>query len=104
MPVSKISLKEKISEIAGRPFSPVDVVKVNGQVVRIALFRGEYHWHAHDNYDELFYVLSGELVIQVRGQQDFVLKPGELTAIPKGVEHCPRSAKDSYVLMFEPHR
>ncbi len=27
----------------------------------------------------------------------------ELAAIPKGVEHCPKSIEQSYILLFEPY-
>jgi len=61
-----ISLKEKLSEIAERPWHPIELAKVNDQVVRMALCIGEYHWHKHTNEDELFYILKGELTIQMK--------------------------------------
>ena len=33
---------------------------------------------------------------------DITLNEGEMAVIPKGVEHCPLSSEESYVLMFEP--
>lgn len=102
--ISKICLEDKIKEIAGRPWHPIDVARVNDQVVRMALCRGEYHWHKHTNEDELFYVLRGQLTIQMKAPyQDITLSEGELAVIPKGVEHCPKSSKDTYILMFEPY-
>lgn len=99
--ISKILLKEKIKEIGGRAWFPIEVAKLNDQVIRMALFKGNYHWHTHGE-DEFFYVLKGEITIQVKGQTDLVLQEGEITVVPKGVEHCPKSDIDSYVLMFEP--
>jgi len=84
------------------PWSPVDITAVNDQVVRMALIEGEYHWHKHTNEDELFYVLQGEIEIQVRDEPQVVLHAGEMAVIPKGVEHRPASAGPSYILMFEP--
>ena len=40
--------------------------KVNGSVVRMAAIEGEYHWHKHDEDDEFFYVVDGELLIDLR--------------------------------------
>ena len=101
--VAKASLQEKIDEIAGRPWHPVDVAQVNNQVVRMALCRGEYHWHRHENADELFYVVRGELTIQMKTPySDITLGEGEIAVVPKGVEHCPKSEKETYILMFEP--
>jgi mannose-6-phosphate isomerase-like protein (cupin superfamily) len=102
--IPTIPLKEKLSEIADRPWHPIEVARVNDQVVRMALCRGEYHWHKHTDEDELFYILKGQLTIQMKvPYSNITLHEGELTVIPKGVEHCPKSSQDTYVLMFEPY-
>ena len=102
MPI--MSMQEKIQEIAGRPWYPIEIAKVNDQVVRIALFKGEYHWHQHKNRDELFYVLKGEMIIQMKPPyKNIKLHEGELAVVPKGAEHCAKSLVDTYVLMFEPY-
>ena len=100
--ISTINLEDKVKEI-DKPWSPVEVARVNDQVVRMALFDGEYHWHKHRNEDELFYVYRGSIVIQIKGQPDITLHEGEIAVIPKDVEHCPKSLEPSYVLMFEPY-
>ena len=97
-----INLESKIKEIDGKPWSPVDVAKVNDQVIRLSLLKGEFHWHKHTNEDELFYVIDGKIVIQLKDQPDITLRKGEMAIIPKGVEHCPKSQEPSYVLLFEP--
>ena len=71
--VSKIILEEKIEEIAGRPWYPIDVARVN------------------------------DLVVPLAPHSDITLHQGELAVIPKGVEHCPKSLGDTYILMFEPY-
>ena len=99
-----IYLENKIKEIDGRPYYPIDVAKVNDQVVRMALVRGDYHWHQHTNEDELFYVIRGRMTIQMKSPySNITLSAGEMTVIPKGVEHCPTSKEDTYILMFEPY-
>ena len=97
-----INLKDKIKEI-DRPWSDIEVARVNDQVVRMAMVRGEYHWHKHTGEDELFYVLKGSIVIRLKDQPDVTLHEGEMAVIPKGVEHCPKSPGASYILLFEPH-
>jgi mannose-6-phosphate isomerase-like protein (cupin superfamily) len=99
--ISAIRLGDVIKKIDG-PWSPVEVARVNDQVVRMSLVKGEYHWHKHTNEDELFYVYKGKIVIQLKGQVDIVLHEGEMVVIPRGVEHCPKSMEPSYVLVFEP--
>ncbi|MBS3135758.1 cupin domain-containing protein [Candidatus Woesearchaeota archaeon] len=97
-----IDLKQKIKEFGGKPYSPIDVSRINDYVVRMALFDGEYHWHKHANDDELFFVYIGEIEIQYKGRKNARVKEGQMHIVPKGTEHCPRSIKPSYVLLFEP--
>lgn len=100
--IQKISLEDVIEEIEG-PWSPIEVVRVNDHVLRMALFLGEYDWHKHTNEDELFYVCSGKIVIQFREHPDITLDAGQLAVVPKNVEHSPKSLEPSYVVMFEPY-
>jgi len=48
--------------------------QVNGAVVRLGVFLGEYHWHKHDADDEFFYVLEGQLLIDLE-ERAVVLNP-----------------------------
>jgi mannose-6-phosphate isomerase-like protein (cupin superfamily) len=96
-----ISLQEQMDRIEAL-WSPVDLAEVNDQVVRMARIQGHYHWHRHHKEDELFYVLQGEIVIDVKGAPAVHLHSGEMAVIPKGVEHRPTSEGPSYILMFEP--
>jgi len=100
--ISAINLKNKMDEIAGKHCSPIDVIRVNDQVMRMSYVDGEFHWHKHTDQDELFYILKGKLVIQLKDQPDITLSEGQMAMIPKGVEHCPTSIEPSYVLLFEP--
>jgi len=98
--IQKTQLADKIKQINGKPWYPVDIIRANDQIVRIALFQGEFHWHKH-KFDELFYVLKGKIIIQLK-DSELSLGEGELATIPKGIEHCPKSQEESYVIMFEP--
>ncbi len=99
--ISVVKLGEAMSRIT-EPWSPVDVALVNDQVVRLALIEGAYHWHVHNDEDELFYVLDGEIVLEVEDATDVVLHSGEMAVVPKGMRHRPKSSGPSYILMFEP--
>ncbi|MBN2335548.1 cupin domain-containing protein [Candidatus Bathyarchaeota archaeon] len=96
-----IDVLEKAGEIKA-PWSPVDAAHVNDQVIRLARFRGEYHWHRHTGEDELFYVVEGAIRIRIRDQPTIELGRGQLCVVPRGVEHRPESSGDSIVLLFEP--
>lgn len=103
MQIPKINLDEKLKEI-DQPWSPIEVARVNDQVVRMALLEGEFHWHKHEKEDELFYVYKGSITIQLKDEEDIILNQGETVVIPKGLEHCPKAAEPAYVLLFEPAR
>ena len=95
-----VNLQKKMKAIKG-PWTPIYVARVNDQAVRMALYKGSYHWHSHKE-DELFYVLKGQIIIQLRNQKEIKLSKGEIAAVPKSVEHCPKGEKGAFVLMFEP--
>jgi mannose-6-phosphate isomerase-like protein (cupin superfamily) len=69
-------------------------------VVRVAVVQGEYHWHKHDNDDEFFYVVEGELHIDLR-DRTLSLAARQGVVIPKGVEHRPRAPTRTVMLMVE---
>ncbi len=98
--IPKINLSDKMEEIT-EPFQSVEVATVNNQVIRMARINGEYHWHKHSGEDEMFYVLSGELTVRTK-DGNITLDKGEMVVIPRGVEHCPISDDECYILMFEP--
>jgi len=99
--IAKIRLEDKIEQIEGLSWQPVAVTEVNEQVVRLAYFFGSYHWHRHDNADELFYVLKGKITIKLP-QEEITLQAGEMAVVPKETAHCPVSEKGALVLLFEP--
>jgi len=82
-------------------WSPTIVGELNGQHVKLVKFEGEYVWHKHDVEDELFYVVSGSLNIELR-DRTVELKPGEFFIVPHGVEHRPVALPTAEILLFEP--
>ena len=86
-------------------WEPRLLAELNGQHVKVARLDGEFVWHAHEDADELFYVLDGDLTIEYRedGREDAVhLGPGDLTVAPAGVEHRPVAHEETEVVLFEP--
>ena len=74
--------------------------QVNESVVRIGIVEGEFHWHKHDNDDEFFFVLEGQLLIDLE-DKTIELNPMQGTTITKGVMHRPRAPKKTVMLMAE---
>jgi mannose-6-phosphate isomerase-like protein (cupin superfamily) len=84
------------------------LVRVNDSVVRLGVMQGEYHWHEHAEDDELFFVLSGQFLIDLEPGEDgmtpgrvVALGPREGFVVPKGVRHRTRAPELSVILMVE---
>jgi mannose-6-phosphate isomerase-like protein (cupin superfamily) len=73
---------------------------VNDSVVRVAIIEGEYHWHKHDEDDEFFYVVEGELLIDLE-DRTVSLAPRQGFVVPRGVVHRTRAPKRTVILMVE---
>ena len=98
--IETIDLKEKLGRFQER-WSPKIIAEVNDFDVKLAKLEGEFVWHHHEAEDELFLVLKGRLVIQLR-DGELVLDEGQLAVIPRGVEHRPVARQEVHVLLFEP--
>jgi homogentisate 1,2-dioxygenase len=82
--------------------------RVNDSVVRMAAIEGEYHWHKHDEDDEFFYVVDGELLIDIEGKsgtgvesRTVALRPGQGLVVPRTVLHRTRAPRRTTILMVE---
>ena len=96
----KVTLAEKFAQLP-EAYQPAIVGYMNDYKLVVVKTQGEFVWHKHDETDELFLVVAGELTIQLR-DRDVVLGPGELFVVPKGVEHCPKAEEETHVLLIEP--
>ena len=76
------------------------LTQVNDSVVRIGIVQGEYHWHKHDHDDEFFFVLEGQLLIDLE-DKTIELNPNQGVTISKGVMHRPRAPQKTVMLMVE---
>ena len=68
--------------------------------------KGEFVWHHHDQEDELFFVVKGRLLMQVReeseNQRDIWIEEGEMIIIPHGIEHRPVAEEETHLVLLEP--
>jgi mannose-6-phosphate isomerase-like protein (cupin superfamily) len=86
-------------------WSPRIVAQASGFDLRVAKFDGEYIWHTHADTDELFLVVSGQLVIQLREdglERSVTLNQGDVYVVPRGTEHKPVTSEEAHILMLEP--
>ena len=97
--LQRIDIPEMVKECKDKWFNQT-LTKVNDSVVRLGIVEGEYHWHKHDNDDEFFFVLEGQLLIDLEGRT-IELNPNQGVTITKGVMHRPRAPKKTVMLMVE---
>jgi quercetin dioxygenase-like cupin family protein len=74
--------------------------QVNGSVVRMGVFEGEYHWHKHEDDDEFFFTLEGTFLIDLE-TRTVELKAGQGFVVPRRVVHRTRAPQHAVVLMVE---
>ncbi len=82
------------------PWYNETLCRVNEAVVRLGVVKGEYHWHKHDNEDEFFYVVEGELTVELEDRR-IGLGPGQAITVPKGLQHRPIAPQRTIVLLVE---
>lgn len=100
MPNSVVDLAERFSQFSVL-WSPKVVARLNDYEIKLVKLEGEFVWHTHDDTDELFLVIEGELTIQLR-DGNVTLRPGQLYVVPRGVEHCPTAAVEVRAMLIEP--
>jgi mannose-6-phosphate isomerase-like protein (cupin superfamily) len=98
--MDKINLAQKFSLFHDR-WSPKIVAELNGHLVKLVKFEGEFVWHHHEVEDELFLVVKGKLIMHFR-ERSVTVEEGEFIVVPRGVEHKPEAVGEAHVLLFEP--
>lgn len=81
-------------------WSPKVIGRVNDQLLKVAKIKGQLVWHAHDDEDELFYIVKGRMRIELE-QQVVDLQQGEFFTVPRGVRHNPVAEEECWILLIE---
>ncbi len=97
--MNAINLASHVQDL-NEPWQPITVTQYNGNDVMVAKGSGAYAWHTHDNSDDMFLVLQGEVTLEMR-DRSVLLKAGEMFVIPQGVEHRPVASDDAYFVLIE---
>lgn len=98
--MAAINLVDKLATF-DEHWSPRVVADFNGHDVMVAKVQGDFVWHSHPDTDDLFFVLKGEIRIDMR-DQSVTLREGEMFVVPAGVEHKPYAEKEAHILIMEP--
>jgi mannose-6-phosphate isomerase-like protein (cupin superfamily) len=95
-----INFAQKLSAFSAR-WSPRVVAEMNDYQFKLVKLEGEFVWHDHQDTDEVFLVLKGEMEIGFR-DRTVTVRAGEMCVVPKGVEHITRAARECHALLVEP--
>jgi len=95
-----INLGLKLATFA-QHWSPRVVAEMNNYQFKLVKMQGEFVWHSHEDTDEVFLVLHGEMQIGFR-DRDVLVREGEMFVIPKGIEHITRAPSECHALIIEP--
>ena len=95
-----VNLSEKFNKFSDF-WAPRVIAEMNDYQFKLVKVEGEFVWHAHDDTDETFIVLDGELIIEFR-DKTITLKKGEMIVVPKGVEHKPSAQQECQIMIIEP--
>ena len=95
-----INIEEKFGLFSDY-WSPKRIGKLNGQQIILAKIQGEFVFHKHDNEDELFMVMKGQLILELR-DRTVVVNPGEFYTVSRGIEHKPTAKEETHLLLLEP--
>jgi mannose-6-phosphate isomerase-like protein (cupin superfamily) len=98
--MNAINIQEKVDLFTDH-WSPKKIGELNGQQILLAKIQGEFVFHKHEHEDELFMVIHGQLLMNLR-DRTVVVNPGEFFTVPRGVEHQPTAEEETHLLLFEP--
>jgi mannose-6-phosphate isomerase-like protein (cupin superfamily) len=84
-----------------QPWFNQTLTTVNDSVVRLGVLEGEFHFHKHDDEDEFFFVLEGQLLLDIESSATITLDPHQGYTVPKGVVHRTRAPQRTVVMMIE---
>lgn len=99
--LKRVNLAEKLAMFSSR-WDPHVVAQYNGNDVMVVKFQGDFPFHHHDETDDFFLILEGEVILDGEDGDSVTLGPGELCVVPARMEHRPRAATEAKVLLIEP--
>ncbi len=100
MPIEPVHIRQKLAQFSDH-WNPRIVGELNGQHVKLAKLKGEFVWHQHEREDELFLVIEGSFLMELR-DRTIPLGEGDFIIIPRGTEHRPVAPEEVSILLFEP--
>jgi mannose-6-phosphate isomerase-like protein (cupin superfamily) len=100
MDYKAINFAHKFSSFE-QQWQPRVIAEMNDYQFKVVKLQGDFIWHHHQDTDETFIVMDGELRIDFRDGA-VRLSAGEMFVVPKGVEHKPCAEREVRLLLIEP--
>lgn len=98
--MDKVNVLQAFDKVEGY-WNPTVTGTLNRQELKLVKFKGSFTWHHHEHEDELFYVVKGSFVMELRDKH-ITLHEGDFLVVPKGVAHRPNATEEVWVMLFEP--
>ena len=81
-------------------WSPRIIAQVNDHYVKVAKLKGALIWNKHDDEDELFHIIKGNLTIEYEDKK-VRLEEGDIHVVPKGIMHNPVADDECWIALLE---
>ncbi len=98
--MSNVTSPKQVAASLTELWSPRVVGEVDDAYIKVAKVHGSLAWHSHENEDELFLILKGQLRIEME-DGNVELKEGEMFVVPKGVRHNPVAEQECHLMLIE---
>ncbi len=100
MDYKSINLGQKLRSF-DEQWQPKVIAEMNDYQFKVVKLQGDFIWHDHQDTDETFIVIEGDLRIDFRDGA-VQIAAGEMFVVPKGVEHKPYAENEVKLLLIEP--
>ena len=98
--MKKINFREKFKKFTDL-WSPKVIAEMNNYQFKLVKIKDDFIWHMHDDTDEVFIVIEGEIFIEFE-DETINLTSGEMIVVPKGTKHRPYANEEAKIMLVEP--
>ena len=98
--MKKINFKKKFNKFKDL-WSPKVIAEMNNYQFKLVKIKDDFIWHMHDDTDEVFIVIEGEIFIEFE-DETINLTSGEMIVVPKGTKHRPYANEEAKIMLVEP--
>lgn len=98
--MKKINFSNKFDKFSDH-WSPKVIAEMNDYQFKLVKIKDDFIWHMHEDTDEVFIVVEGEIAIEFE-EETINLKTGEMLVVPQGIKHRPYAEKEACIMLVEP--